>query len=170
MRKRSVKIWTTISLLTLIYSCRQNNELVVQPISEEFNNEFLTGKLDKHYFSTRDVMQYYQVSNFSGLPDQQIFAKLDSFALSTFPLAKLNHLQMLTLLFYEKKMFIDYRDHLYESAQDNDTRRLEGYSDELLATITFERLKEDPKRMSFHRVLYNKDKLRIKATDTILVR
>jgi len=159
-----------ISLLTLSYGCDRNTKLVVQPISDEFNHEYLTGGLDTNYFNTRDVMQYYQVSKYDGLPGNQILTQLDSFANATFPAKKLDHLQTLTLLFYRKKMFIDYSDHLYESARDNDNRRLEGYSDKLLAAITFERLKEDPKRMSFHSVLYNKGKLEIKATDTILVR
>lgn len=171
-KKRSLVIsWFAISLLTLIGACSRNTKLVVEPINEELNHNFLTGeRMDTNYFSTRDVMQYYQVSKYRGLPDHQILKQLDSFAIATYSSKKLDQLQKLSLLFYKKQMLVNYNDHLYESARDNDNRRLEGYADQLLAAIIFERIKENPKRMSYYRLLYDKNKLLIKAGDTILVK
>ena len=168
MHKKIIQILAAFSLLTLTNSCTQQNDLVVQPISEEFNHEYLTGGLDTNFFNTIDVTQYYQVSNYGNLTDKQILTKLDSFAIASFPPGKSPDIQELTLLFYKKKLFVDYEDHLYESARENENRHLEGYSDELLAIITFESVKENPKKISFDRIIYN-SLGHITANDTILV-
>lgn len=143
---------------------------MVQPISEEFNNEYLTGKgLDTNYFSTSDVVQYYHVSNFDGLQANQLLANLHAFSIASFPPGKLAHIKKLSLLFYKKKLFVNYNDHLYESARDNDSRRLLGYNDELLACISFERIKDASQKMSLKQILYCKGKLQNKVIDTISV-
>ncbi|MGY4385183.1 hypothetical protein ACVW0P_002268 [Mucilaginibacter sp. UYNi724] len=171
MRKRSVKIYAAIALLSLIYSCNPKAGLVIQPIDEEFNHEYITGKgLNTKFFSTNDVMQYYQISNYDDLADNELLTKLDSFATSSFSTRSIDHIQNLTYLFYEKKMFVNYRDHLYESAREEENRHLIDYNDELLATIIFERIKEDPKKMSVRKLLYTKNGLKLKTTDTIIVR
>ncbi|MFD1256935.1 hypothetical protein ACFQ3S_09015 [Mucilaginibacter terrae] len=142
--------------------------MVVEPISKEFNDEYLTGKgLDTNFFNPTDVMQYYQVSNYGGLTADQIFARLHDFSIASYPPRKLTHIQQLTILFYKQKLFVDYRDHLYESARDNDTRRLSDYHDDLLASISFERLKDDPRKMSLQKILYNKGKFQKEMNDTI---
>ena len=170
MKRRTIKIYLAISLLIACYSCTHQKEIAIEPISEEFNNEYLTGKdLDTNFFNTTDVMQYYQVTNYGGLTADQILGNLRDFAMASYPPSKLTHVQTLTLLFYKKKWFVDYRDHLYESARDNDTRRLYDYGDELLASITFERLKDDPRKMSLQKIVYDKDKLEKEVVDTISV-
>ncbi|WP_457126714.1 hypothetical protein [Mucilaginibacter sp. HD30] len=170
MQKRTLKICLAITLLILLHSCDQPKKMVIEPISEEFNKEYLTGKgLDTNFFNNTDVMQYYQVSNYGGLTADQILGNLNEFSIASYPPSKLADIQTLTLLFYEKKLFVDYRDHLYESARDNDTRRLYDYGDELLASITFERLKDDPRKMSLQKIVYDKDKLKKEVVDTVSV-
>ncbi|MGY3213126.1 hypothetical protein [Mucilaginibacter sp. HD30] len=170
MQKRLTYISLAILLLFLYSSCNRQKEMVIEPISEEFNKEYITGKgLDTNFFNNTDVMQYYQVTNYGGLNADQILANLHDFSIASYPPSKLTHIQTLTLLFYEKKLFVDYRDHLYESARDNDTRRLYDYGDELLASITFERLKDDPRKMSLQKIVYDKDKLKKEVVDTISV-
>ncbi|WP_374951510.1 hypothetical protein [Mucilaginibacter sp.] len=160
-----------ISLLSSVYSCTQKQKLVVQPISEEFNHEYLTGKgLNTDFYSTKDVMQYYQVSSYDDLTDNEVLTKLDSFAMASFLPGNIGHIQTITFLFYKKKMFVDYRDHLHESAREDENGHLIGYNDELLANITLERMKENPKKMSVRKLLYGKDNLKLMANDTILVR
>ncbi|MCZ4222910.1 hypothetical protein [Pedobacter rhodius] len=143
----------------------------MQPISDEFNRQYISGKgLDTNYFNPNDVMQYYQVSNYEDLADNQILSELEVFATTRFPSYKLQQLRKLTLLFYKKKMFIDYQDHLYESARENDNRRLEGHAKELLASITLERTNKNSKNMSRKSVLYDNGKFKMKLIDTIFVR
>jgi len=170
MQKRIINIFLVISLLIPFYSCNQQKELAIAPINEEFNNEYLTGKgLDTNFFNTTDVMQYYQVTNYGGLKADQILANLHDFALASYPASKLADIQTLSLLFYKKALFVDYRDQLYESARDNDTRRLYDYGDELLANISFERIKDDSRKMSLKKNLYNKGKFEKETIDTISV-
>ncbi|MHA4896280.1 hypothetical protein ACXZ1K_16120 [Pedobacter sp. PWIIR3] len=168
LHKKLTQISVVFSLLIVMYSCRQQIDLAIEPINEEFNHKYLNGGLDTNFFNTIDVTQYYQVANYGDLTDKQILTELDSFAMASFPAGKFPDIQELTLLFYKKKMFVDYNDHLYESARENENRRLEGHSDNLLAAITFKRVKENPKKMSFHSIVYN-DKDHITENDTILV-
>lgn len=133
-----------ISLAFLGYSCNNHAPLLVEPISQEYNDSFLTGKgLDARYFSTKDVVQYYQVSNFSSLPPHVVLAKLGDFAKAHYPLNRIDSIKNLSLFFYEKKLFTDYSKQVYESARDNENRTLEGYADDLIAWIIYERLKND---------------------------
>lgn len=171
MQRRTVKICLAISLLILFFGCNRQKEMVVEPISKEFNDNYLSGKgLDTNFFNNTDVMQYYQVANSGGLTADQILARLHDFSMASYPPSKLTHVQTLTLLFYKKKWFVDYGDHLYESARDNDTRRLYDYGDELLASISFERLKNDPRKMSLQKIVYDKDKFKEEVVDTISVK
>lgn len=170
MQKSITHISLALSLLFLHSSCNRQKEMNVEPISKEFNDEYLTGKgLDTNFFNNTDVMQYYQVTNYEGLTADEILGNLHDFSKASYPPSKLTDIQTLTLLFYKKKLFVDYRDHLYESARDNDTRRLYDYGDELLASITFERLKDDPRKMSSQKIVYDNDKLEKEMIDTISV-
>ena len=168
MLRKTITICLAVALLILFYSCNHQKEIAIEPINEEFNTEYLTGKgLDTNYFNTSDVMQYYQVSNYSGLTADQILSRLHDFSMANYPPGKITDIQTLSLLFYKKKLFVDYRDHLYESARDNDTRRLYDYGDELLASVSFERIKDDPRRMSLTKIFYHNGKFQKEAIDTI---
>lgn len=171
MQKTTIYICQAITLLISSYSCVQQKGMVIQSISKEFNDEYLTGKgLDTNYFSTGDVIQYYQVSNYNGLTADQILGTLHAFSIANYPPGKLVHIQQLTILFYKKKLFVDYGDHLYESARDNDTRRLYDYGDDLLASISFEQIKDDPRKISLKKIIYDKGKFQKMVMDTISVK
>lgn|GEM_PF-1811695 len=132
------------SFITLYCSCTKNNELSIEPISQEYNNRFITGKgLDARYFSTKDVVQYYQVSGINDFTPQIVLVKLGAYTHTHYKANIRNGVQNLNVLFYRKKWLAGYDRHLYESARDNENRSLEGYSDDLVAWITYERLKGD---------------------------
>lgn len=163
---------TVVALLCLaMLSCNRHAALTIEPISKEFNEHFLTGEMmDPGYFSTKDVMQYYQVSNFDALSPKDLLAKLSGFTSSQYDLSRMDTVNNLTVLFYRKRMFVDYSDHLYESARDNDNRTLEGYSNDLMAHISYERLKTDRRRVIVHRFLFPTDDDKpVGQTDTITV-
>jgi hypothetical protein len=76
----------------------------------------------------------------------------------------------LTVLFYRKRMFVDYSDHLYESARDNESRTPEGYSNDLIVYITYERLKTGRKKVKVNKYLFPTDDDKpVRQTDTITV-
>lgn len=161
-----------ITLLTLIIGgCHNHEALTIEPISKEFNTRFLTGEgLDSHFFSTKDVMQYYQISNFNNLPSKDLLFKIDDFVKSHYQLIKMDSLDKLTLLFYKKRLFVDYSDHLYESARDNETRTLEGYSNDLSAWIEFTRLKEDRKKIMRQQEIYMNNGKQLSRSDTLILK
>jgi hypothetical protein len=163
---------TVFALLCLaMLSCNRHAALIIEPISKDFNERFLTGEmLEPSYFSTKDVMQYYQVSNFDALSPRDLLAKLSGFTSSRYDLKKMDTVNDLTVLFYRKRIFVDYSDHLYESARDNENRTLEGYSNDLMAYITYERLKTDRRKIIVDRYLYPTDDDKpVEQTDTITV-
>ena len=155
LKNKLVLVAVSISLILGFNSCGDNTNLVIEPISVEFNGRFLTGEgLDTHYFSTTDVMQYYQISGFEDIPSKELLAKLSNFVDTHYPLSKMTGVNELTVLFYQKRMFVDYSDHLFESARENENRRLEGYSDDLVAFIGFERSKKDRTKVTLRKVIY----------------
>jgi hypothetical protein len=69
----------SLTVLAML-SCNGHAAFTIEFISKEFNERFLTGEmLEPSYFSTKDVMQYYQVSNFSALLPKDQLAKLSVF-------------------------------------------------------------------------------------------
>ena len=163
---------TVFALLCLaMLSCNRHSALTIEPINKEFNERFLTGEmLDSSYFTTKDVIQYYQVANFGDLSPKDLLAKLSGFTSSRYDLKKMDTVNQLTVFFYRKRMFVDYSDHLYESARDNENRTLEGYSDDLMAYITYERLKTERKKVKVHKYLFPTDDHKpVGQTDTIAV-
>lgn len=158
-------------LCLAMLSCNRHSALTIEPISKEFNERFLTGEmLDSSVFSTKDVMQYYQVSNFGDLSPKDLLAKLSGFTSSRYDLKKMDMVNQLTVLFYRKRMFVDYSDHLYESARGNENRTLEGYSNDLMAYITYERLKTDRRKVKVLKYLFRTDDYKpVGQTDTITV-
>ena len=132
----------------LYSSCDNKQEFSIKPISQEYNERFLTGKgLDARYFSTKDVVQYYQVSDFNSLSPPSLLTKLGAFVDVRYRAKMRDSVKNLNVLFYRKKWFAGYSKHLYESARDNEPRTLEGYSDDLVAWITYERLKGNDKKL-----------------------
>jgi hypothetical protein len=142
--KTTFVILFAASLVTLYCSCTKNNELSIEPISQEYNDRFVTGEgLDARYFSTKDVVQYYKVSGINNFTPQIVLVKLGAFTDAHYKANIRDNVQNLNVLFYREKWFAGYDKHLYESARDNENRTLEGHSDDMVAWITYERLKGD---------------------------
>jgi len=142
------------SLTAVISSCGNPAPLTVEPISAELNQKFLTGKgLDRHYFGTRDVVQYYQVSNFSNLPAAAVLNKLNNFVNTHYRFGKTDSLQNLTVLFYRKQLLVNYSKLVYASARDNEYRTLDGQTGNLVARIQYTLLtgkRQVARRMLFY--------------------
>jgi hypothetical protein len=152
--------------VAILSSC--NNSLTIEPISKEMNDNFITGKrLNTNYFSTQDVMQYYQISHYSALSAAELQGKLHKFVQAKYRLKKNDTLNNLTILFYEKKLFGDYEDIVFESARDNENRTLIGYEDNLIARTEFTRLKNENGKAAYWQLLYIKDSKPLSKIDTI---
>jgi hypothetical protein len=91
-------------LLILSFSCQRQLHLVIESISKESNDTFLSGKnLDPRLYSTKIVFQYYQVSGYNHLSGTDLAFKLDSFVKLHYPIKENKHLKSLTVWFYQKK-------------------------------------------------------------------
>ena len=90
-----------ILLIINFYSCTNNNTMIIEPIDKEFNEQLLTGKgLDSNLFSMKELLQYYQISNFSNLTQNDFQLKLNEFVSENY---KINNFSNFTILFYKKE-------------------------------------------------------------------
>jgi hypothetical protein len=148
---------TIAALIMLSCSCSYQKTLLIEPISQEFNEKFITLQgLDTSMFSKNDVVQYYQVSDYRGLPGDTLLARLNAFTNVHYKFnnTDLDSVNALNIFFYKKRLFVDYSKNLYTSARDNENKTLEGYSDDLLAWISYQRLKENRQKIIYNRYLF----------------
>lgn len=159
------------ALIILLCSCSNNKILLIEPISQEYNQRFITLQgLDTSMFSNKDVVQYYQISDYKSLPGDTILAKLGAFANIHYKLnnTDLDSVNALNIFFYKKRLFVDYSKNLYTSARDNENRTLEGYSDDLLAWISYQRLKENRQKIICNMYLFaSKEYQLLELRDTL---
>ena len=145
---------TIAALIMISFSCSNHKTLLIEPISHEYNERFITLQdLDTSMFSNNNVVQYYQVSDYTGLPGDTVLARLSAFTNVHYKFnnTDLDSVYALNIFFYKKRLFVDYSKNLYTSARDNENKTLEGYSDDLLAWISYERVKENR-----HKIICNK--------------
>lgn len=142
--KATYVILFAASFITLYCSCTKKTEPSIEPISQEYNDRFITGEgLDTRYFSTKNVVQYYQMSGFDDFTPNTMLDKLGAFTDARYKANIRDSVEELNVLFYRERWFAGYDKHLYESARDNENRTLEGHSDDLVAWITYKRLKSN---------------------------
>jgi hypothetical protein len=172
MKINHYKLYHILFVITLVtVSCSCNNAIHITPVSREYNERFLTLQgLDPDYFSKKDVVQYYQVSGTNGLSPKQFIAQLHEFAQANYKFHKMDSVLTLNLLFYRKQLFTDYSKVVYESARDNENGLLEGYSNDLLARITYQRSSGKPLKISRSSYYYGgeaNDRLELRDTISI---
>ena len=85
------------------YSCNNNKDMIIDPIDFEFNKQLLTGEgLDPNLFNTKDILQYYQVSNYNDLSKNALELKLDEFITQNYKITDVEGATDFTILFYKK--------------------------------------------------------------------
>ncbi len=151
--------------------CHPKEELMITPISEEFNHQYLSGQgLNSRYFSKDDVMQYYQVSNEDAFRESRLLEKLNAFVKARYRLSRGSSMNSLTILFYKKRQWINYADGLVESARVEEDRSINGHQDDLLARIVYTRLKADADKAAHWLLLYTRKGKPISLRDTVSLR
>ena len=153
------------------YGCNRDQAFMIEPIDAEFNVRLRTGKgLRPELFSTTDVLQYYQIDNCSNLRSADLKRKLNDFSDKYYKQKRLAKIQQLTILFYQKQLFTDYGDHLYECARDNENGTLNGYADYLKARIYFIKLSTDSNKVVRHTNIYNAGNKTVSSIDTLQIK
>jgi hypothetical protein len=139
--------------------------MIIEPIDKEFNEQLLTGKgLDSNLFSTKELLQYYQISNFSNLTQNDFQLKLNEFVSENY---KINNFSNFTILFYKKESFVNYSNYVYEAARDNQNGSIEEYKSNLIAKIVIIKAKDDQEKAVRHTTLYDKDSVVLEKINKI---
>jgi hypothetical protein len=139
--------------------------MIIESIDKEFNEQLLTGKgLDSNLFSTKELLQYYQISNFSHLSQNDFQLKLNEFVSKNY---KLNNFSNFTILFYKKESFVNYSDYVYEAARDNQNGSIEEYKSNLIAKIVIVKVIDDQEKVVRYTTLYDNDLVVFEKIDKI---
>lgn len=158
---------TLLLLLFVIFSC-SNDKLKIEPISSQLNMELSTGKnLDPNFFSTNSIFQYYQVSNYNNLSNNNLLIELESFVKNKYPNQEIEKHDNISILFYKKRILMNYDvNTIYESARDNEMGSIYGYENNLVSKILY--CKENSKKeKTFIRIMYNKHNVVLSKEDII---
>lgn len=145
--------------------------MTIEPIDKELNGRLLTGKnLDARLFSTRDLLQYYEVSDYKGFKPEDIQKKIDSFINAKYKSSDLSQANQITFLFYKKDIFTDYREYVYEAARDTEAGFLSEYPDRLVSQLEFLKIKGDALKILRRRTVYQKEEILLSKEDTVNIK
>lgn len=122
--------------------------MTIIPVDEELNEKLVSGKgLDPNYFSTKNIFQYYEISDFKHLPENDFKTTLDDFIIKQYAFADVSKSDEFIIRFYKKKILTDYGDHVYEAARDDESGSIWEHQDNLAAMIWLSALDKGNKKV-----------------------
>lgn len=153
----------------ICFSC-SNNAVAIEPIDAELNQQILTGNgLDNNLFNRKEITQYYQISNYEELPTTKLEDELNNYVSVNYNLKQLATFRQVNIIFYQKRLFKDYSDHLYTLVQESDSGYLTDYKDDLVGVVSFKQLKgKNGKLLRKTRIIQNSENT-FRHTDTLTV-
>lgn len=150
------------------YSCNNNKDIIIEAIDFEFNKQLLTGEgLDPNLFNTKDILQYYQVSNYNDLSKNALELKLDEFITQNYKITDVEGATDFTILFYKKNSIVNYSEYLYEAARDNQNGGIAEYKENLIAKIRLTKAKESKEKIIRKLTIYDNDLVVLDNENTI---
>jgi hypothetical protein len=82
---KTQKIFFLIFIIINLYNCKMNNDMIILPIDEEFNEQLITGKgLDSNLFSRKEVVQYYTLKGYDYTLTNEFKSKIEKFILEKY--------------------------------------------------------------------------------------
>ena len=159
----------TVALLVFALSgCKTATTFSITPIDKAFNAKLLNGKdLDKSFFSSSDLLQYYEVSGQNGLSETELLTRLDQYVAAHYKLDTLKNMKTLSIFFYEKTTFSDYSKSIYRDVRESENGSLPDQKDHLIALFSYKRLLGEQGGIQRNRFVYKDTKNVIDKTDTI---
>ena len=152
-----------LSIIINFYSCNNNKDMIIDPKDSEFNKQLLTGEgSDPNLFNTKDILQYYQVSNYNDLSK-----KLNEFITQNYKIADVDGATDFTILFNKKKSMVNYSEYLYEAARDNQNGGIAEYKENLIAKIRLTKAKESKEKIIRKLTIYDNDLVVLDNENTI---
>ena len=151
-----------------IVSCT-DTKFKIDAVDKELNTSLMTLKgLDSRLFSTKEKLQYFEISGFSDLKPSDLKLKLTEFITKNYNLNEISKADEFTFMFYKKSLFVDYREYVYEAARDTERGTIEEYKDNLIAQVWF--TNSTDRKSIRHVALYNKDIQLLNEADTIEIK
>ena len=123
--------------------------------------------MDKAFFSSTELLQYYEISGQESLASPDLLSKLDDYIKQRYDFGKLPHMKRLTIFFYEKTLFNDYSKSLYRDVRESENGSLPDQKDHLIALFGYNRFPNQPDALERNRYIYKDAKNVIDKTDTI---
>lgn len=145
--------------------------MTIEPIDKEFNQRLLDAEhLDDRLYSTKDLLQYYEVSGFENLKPEGIQKEIDSFITANYKLENVVIPNQLTFLFYKKELMTDYGKYVYEAARETETGLLPDYNNNLLSRVQFSKVPGNNNKIVRARMVYDNNIKLLVLHDTIDVK
>lgn len=167
--KKNILLYNFLIIFNF-YSCNNNKYMIIDPIDLEFNKQLLTAKgLDPNLFNPKEILQYYQISNYSDLSKKELELKFDEFIIQNYKFEDIRSTTDFSILFYKKKTMVNYSRYLYEAARDNQNGSITEFKENLVAKIKLTNLKENKEKKIVRKLIcYYNDLVVINKEDTIL--
>jgi hypothetical protein len=114
---KTQKIFFLIFIIINLYNCKMNNDMIILPIDEEFNEQWITGKgLDSNLFSRKEVVQYYTIKGYDYTLTNEFKSKIEKFILEKY---NYNEVIKKKLHFYFiRKIFLQIINKIYMNRQE----------------------------------------------------
>lgn len=157
-------------ILVFSYFSCSNNIVAIEPINTELNQQLLTGNgLDPNLFSRKEITQYYQIDNYEQLTSAKLEGELNEYVSGNYTLKQIATFRQVNIIFYQKKLFKNYNNHLYTLVQDSDSGFISNYKNDLVGVVSFEKLKgKRGKLLRKTRIIQNSENT-FQRTDTITI-
>lgn len=117
LNMKTQKIFFLIFIIINLYNCKMNNDMIILPIDEEFNEQLITGKgLDSNLFSRKEVVQYYTIKGYDYTLTNEFKSKIEKFILEKY---NYNEVIKKKLHFYFiRKIFLQIINKIYTNRQE----------------------------------------------------
>ncbi len=142
--------------------------MTIEPIDKEFNQRLLDAEhLDDRLYSTKDLLQYYEISGFENTVPEIVQKHIDSFITANYNLENVVIPNQLTILFYKKELTADYGKHVYEAARETETGLIPDYNNNLLSRVQFSKAPGNDNKILRARIVYDNNTKLLVLHDTL---
>ena len=163
-----MKHFLVILAVSSVFSCT-NNKFKIEAVDKDLNSSLITLKgLDARLFSSKEKLQYFEISGYSELKAVNLKNKLTVFITKNYNLDEISKADEFTFMFYKKSPFVNYRKYVYEAARDTERGIIEEYKDNLVAQVWFTK-SADGKSIR-HATIYDKEVQLLNEADTIEIK
>lgn len=159
--------YLSVLVVVSLCACAKRDGIVIEPIDEELNRQLITGeRLNVNLFSSRNIVQYYQISNSDTDKSQELRAAIDEMIQRNYSPTMISSFETMIIHIYRKGIFDNYEDEVYQAARDNEFGSLDNRNGDKIGLVYFRTIN---RKLVREVILYHKDSILHAATDTVLI-